>query len=143
VLQLTARHTHAPYHRPDNHSEEHSMQIQVNSDKSITHDASLEDHVKTVVQDTLGRFGEQLSRVEVHLGDINGSHKSGGADKRCMMEARVAGLPPIAVTDHADSVHQSIAGASGKLQRALDTAIGKRSDVKHNIPVADLVEPEE
>jgi hypothetical protein len=117
------------------------MQVQVDSDKAITHDAGLDAHVTTVVESALKRFGEQISRVEVHLGDVNG-HKSGAADKRCMMEARVAGLQPIAVTDHADALHQAIAGAAEKLVRALDTALGKRNDVKHNIPVADLVAPE-
>jgi ribosome-associated translation inhibitor RaiA len=118
------------------------MQVQVNTDKAITHDASLDQHVEGVVQSALQRFGEHITRVEVHLGDVNGSQKSGANDKRCMMEARVAGLQPIAVTDHAGDVRQAISGASGKLVRALDTALGKRSDVKHNTPVADLVEPD-
>jgi hypothetical protein len=118
------------------------MQVQVNSDKAITHDASLEEHVKGVVESAVGRFGEQISRVEVHLGDINGSHKTGNGDKRCMMEARVAGLPPIAVTDHADTVPQAISGAADKLLHALDKALGKRNDVKHNTPVADLIPPD-
>ncbi|QGZ41591.1 hypothetical protein IP92_00562 [Pseudoduganella flava] len=118
------------------------MQIQVNSDKSITHDAKLEDHVKGVVADTVGRFGEQISRVEVHLGDNNGSHKGGNNDKRCMMEARVAGLPPVAVTHLADSVPVAISGAADKLLHALDKALGKRNDVKHNTPVADLIPPD-
>ncbi|TWI65360.1 sigma 54 modulation/S30EA-like ribosomal protein [Pseudoduganella lurida] len=118
------------------------MQVQVNSDKSITHDASLDEHVTNVVQTAVARFGEQISRVEVHLSDVN-AHKSGAGDKRAMMEARVAGIQPIAVTDHADTLHQAISGASGKLVRALDTALGKRSDVKHNTPVADLVAPDE
>lgn len=118
------------------------MQVQVNTDKAITHDASLDDHVEGVVRSALERFGEQVTRVEVHLGDNNSSHKSGPNDKRCMMEARVAGIPPIAVTDQAGDLRQAISGASSKLVRALDTAIGKRSDVKHNTPVADLVEPD-
>jgi hypothetical protein len=118
------------------------MQVQVNTDKAITHDASLDDHVEGVVRSALERFGEQVTRVEVHLGDNNSSHKSGPNHKRCMMEARVAGIPPIAVTDQASELRQAISGASGKLVRALDTAIGKRSDVKHNTPVADLVQPD-
>jgi hypothetical protein len=118
------------------------MQVQVNTDKAITHDASLDDHVEGVVRSAVQRFGENITRVEVHLGDNNSSHKGGSNDKRCMMEARVAGLPPIAVTDLNSDLRLAISGASGKLVRALDTAIGKRSDVKHNTPVADLVEPD-
>ena len=119
------------------------MQVQVNTDKAITHDASLDDHVEGVVRSALERFGENITRVEVHLGDNNSSHKGGSNDKRCMMEARVAGMPPIAVTELSSDLRQAISGASGKLVRALDTAIGKRSDVKHNTPVADLVQPDE
>lgn len=119
------------------------MQVQVNSDKSITHDASLDEHITGVVESAVGRFGEQISRVEVHVGDVNGSHKGGAADKRCMMEARVAGMQPIAVTEHADTLRVAISRAADKLERALDSAIGKRNDVKHNTPVADLVQPDE
>lgn len=118
------------------------MQVQVNTDKAITHDASLDDHVESVVRSAVERFGETITRVEVHLGDNNSSKKGGSNDKRCMMEARVGGLPPIAVTELSSDLRLAISGASSKLVRALDTAIGKRSDVKHNVPVADLVQPD-
>jgi len=115
------------------------MQVQVNINKSVEHGIGLEEHVQEVVASAVGRFGEQITRVEVHIGDTNGA-KGGADDKRCMMEARVNGLQPVAVTDHGPTLHQAIDGAAGKLKRAIDTALAKRSDVKHNTPVADLVQ---
>lgn len=108
---------------------EQYMQINVNTDTSIERHAGLDDHVQTVVQANISRFSEHVTRVEVHLSD-NNSHKSLDGDNRCLMEARVNGLQPVAVSDHAASLHQAINGAADKLKRALDSALGKRSDHK-------------
>lgn len=125
-----------------NNEEENTMQVQVNIEKNVEHGIGLDEHVQEVVQAAIGRFGEQITRVEVHIGDTNGQ-KGGPDDKRCMMEARVNGLQPIAVTDHGSTLHQAIGGAADKLKRAVDTAIAKRSDIRHDKPVAELVQPEE
>jgi len=116
------------------------MQIQVNTNKSIDHTSALDEHVAEVVNAAIGRFGEQISRVEIHLSDDN-AQKSADGDNRCMMEARVNGYQPVVVTDHAQTLHQAINRAADKLKRALDSALGKLHDNKKNIPVADLVEP--
>jgi hypothetical protein len=42
------------------------------------------------VTHALRRFASQITRVEVHVADVNAG-KQGSADKRCMMEARPAG----------------------------------------------------
>jgi ribosome-associated translation inhibitor RaiA len=100
------------------------MQIQVNTDKTITNHAGLDEHVQTVVGNALHRFGEQITRVEVHLSD-NLGQKSADGDNRCLMEARLTGLQPIAVSDHAATLHQAISGATEKLKRSIETAVGK------------------
>jgi ribosome-associated translation inhibitor RaiA len=100
------------------------MQIQVNTDKTITNHAGLDEHVQSVVSTALHRFGEQITRVEVHLSD-NLGQKSADGDNRCLMEARLTGLQPIAVSDHAATLHQAISGATEKLKRSIDTAVGK------------------
>ncbi len=117
------------------------MQIKVNTDTTIEHHASLDDHVQTVVGAALNRFGEQISRVEVHLSDKN-SQKSADGDNRCLMEARVAGYQPIAVSDHAATLHQAIAGAADKLKRAIDSALGRLNDSKRHTPAPVAVEAE-
>ncbi|TFW16431.1 HPF/RaiA family ribosome-associated protein [Duganella callida] len=107
------------------------MQIQVNTDKTITRHAGLDDHVQSVVSNALHRFGEQITRVEVHLSD-NLGQKSADGDNRCLMEARVTGLQPIAVSDHAATLHQAITGAGDKLKRAVDSAMGRRNDTSRH-----------
>ena len=121
------------------------MQIQVNTDKTITNHAGLDEHVQTVVGNALHRFGEQITRVEVHLSD-NLVQKSADGDNRCLMEARITGYKPIAVSDHSATLHQAIGGASAKLKRAIDSALGRLQDkdkhqsAKDAVPAEDDVE---
>lgn len=100
------------------------MKVQLNTDKNIHGDEALASHVETVVDSALGRFRSQITRIEVHLSDINAG-KSGAADKRCVMEARLEGRPPVVATDDADTVGAAVSGAVGKLQRLLDSSLGK------------------
>jgi hypothetical protein len=66
----------------------------------------------------------RITRVEVHLSDEDGQ-RSGHRDKRCMMEARIEGRPPIAVTDQAATLDLAVEGAAGKLERLLDSTFGR------------------
>lgn len=103
------------------------MQIQINTDSSVDAPASLADEVKQTVEATLERFRDRITRVEVHLSDVN-SHKGGDDDKRCMMEARVEGRPPRAVTHQAATVGESVDGAAEKLERAIESDLGRLGD---------------
>jgi ribosomal subunit interface protein len=103
------------------------MQIQINTGESVEGREALHRHTETVVTDALGRFSDHVTRVEIHLSDVNGQ-KAGDNDKRVMMEARIAGRQPIAVTEQAGSLHQAIDGATQKLKRSLDTTFGKLAD---------------
>ncbi len=100
------------------------MQVLVNSDHHITGGESLTERVETIVFASLERFGNRITRVEVHLNDVNGS-KHGAKDKRCMMEARAAGTAPVAVSNEAPSLLEAIEGAAGKLERALGHTFGR------------------
>jgi ribosome-associated translation inhibitor RaiA len=110
------------------------MQVLLNTDESVQGRDALARHAEEVVQRALDHFSRDVTRVEVHLSDINGQ-KVGENDKRCLMEARVAGLQPIAVTEHANSLHQAIDGAAQKLKRSLDNALGKLGDHKRSSAV--------
>ena len=100
------------------------MTILINSDNNITGTEELSNFVQSTIAETLKRFDEQITRVEVHLNDEN-SHKSGNNDKRCMIEARLEGMQPIAVTTYADTIEEALKSALGKLKSSLDTALGK------------------
>lgn len=95
------------------------MQIQVHTDNHIQGSRDLTERVTSDVENALDRFASQITRVEVHLGDDNGS-KAGDQDKRCLLEARVAGLDPIAASHHADSLEAALSGALDTLERNLD-----------------------
>ena len=112
------------------------MQININTDKTIERHAGLDEHVQSVVSAALNRFGEHISRVEVHLSDNKGQ-KSTDGDNRCLMEARVTGYQPIAVSDHAATLHQAISGSADKLKRAIDSALGRLYDSKLRAAVPD------
>ncbi len=62
--------------------------------------------------------------MEVHLSDENGP-KEGKNDKRCMIEARLEGLKPIAVTNNANTHEQAVEGAIEKLKTSLDKILGR------------------
>ena len=102
------------------------MQVQVRTDSSIHGSDSLTHAVETAVEGAVRRWTQRITRVEVHLSDVN-RHK-GGVDKRCVMEARVGGLQPIAVTHLAVTLPESIEGAAEKLKKSLESTLGRLSD---------------
>jgi ribosome-associated translation inhibitor RaiA len=101
---------------------ENAMHIQVNTDGNIEGREELASHVKGVVEGALIRFSDRITRVEVHLSDQN-SDKSGQDDKRCMMEARLEGRQPTAVTHQAASLGDAVDGAVDKLKRSLESTL--------------------
>jgi ribosomal subunit interface protein len=115
------------------------MQININTDKTIERTTGLDEHVQTVVQAAVQRFGEHITRVEVHLSDEN-SQKSADGGNRCLLEARVTGYQPIAVSHHDMNLHLAISGAADKLKRAIDSALGRLHDKKMQAPAPELVD---
>lgn len=100
------------------------MQIQVHSDNHIEGSARLVDWVSASVASKLERFDDELTRTVVHLHDDNGQ-KAGAQDKRCQIEARPKGLPPISVTHKAETLEQALDGAIERLNHALSHQFGK------------------
>jgi ribosome-associated translation inhibitor RaiA len=109
------------------------MQVLVNSDHHIVGGEDLTERVRGVVEGRLERFSERITRVEVHLNDLN-SLKLGERDKRCMMEARVGGLKPIAVSHEAPTLTEAIHMAADKLERAVAHTLGKLQDTAGRTP---------
>ncbi len=71
---------------------------------------------------------DSLDRVSDENAD-----KGGVAVKRCLIEARPAGMHPVAVTDLGDTVEEACSGALRKLASMLDTQLGKLSDSKGRV----------
>jgi len=118
------------------------MQIQINTDHNTEGHEALAAHVSGVVKDAMSRVVDQVTRVEVHLGDETG-HKRGKNDKRCLMEARLEGRSPIAVTHHSATLHQAVDGAAKKLTRLVESTIARLRDQKSRASVAPPQEPRE
>jgi ribosome-associated translation inhibitor RaiA len=110
------------------------MQIQINTDHNIEGHETLVRHIEAEVRTALARFGEQITRVEVHLSAENAA-KTAGADKRCLMEARCAGRQPVIVTHDAASLESAYDGAARKLQHVLKSTLGKLHDHKGAISI--------
>ena len=100
------------------------MQVQVNTDNHIVGSDALTRHVETELEGAVGRFGDQITRVEVHLNDTNGP-KGGDRDKRCLMEVRIAGHQPLAVSHEAATLEEAIDAAAEKLEHSLDHLLGR------------------
>jgi ribosome-associated translation inhibitor RaiA len=101
------------------------MEIQIRTDNHIEGSDALHREVVAEVEGALKRFGDRVTRVEVHLSDENSS-KAGSHDKRCAMEARLAGLQPVAATNHGATLRQAFTGAAEKLAKAIENKVGRR-----------------
>lgn len=103
------------------------MQIQVNTGTDVHGGEDLIRRVQAMVEGAVSHFADRITRIEVHLSDEN-SAKGGDKDKRCMLEARLAGLKPIAVTHQAENMQLAIDGASEKLEKAIGSELGRLRD---------------
>ncbi len=100
------------------------MHIQINTDKNVEGSDAFAGQMKAIVEGTLNRFGEHITRVEVHLSDEN-SDKAGINDKRYLMEARREGRQPVAVTDQAAHLDLAVQGAAEKLKHMIESNLGR------------------
>lgn len=103
------------------------MQIQINADSAIDGHEKLPVYVRGVVEEALSRFSDRITRVEIHISDQNAG-KSGPDDKRCVIEARLEGRQPSAVTHNAATVREAVAGAADKLTRLIEGTLGRLRD---------------
>lgn len=100
------------------------MKVQFNTDKTIDGEARRQDYFTTMIEDSLDRFDSFITRIEAHISDQNGI-KEGQNDIQCILEARLEGRKPIAVTAKGDSTEQAVSAAIDKLIALLETVIGK------------------
>jgi ribosome-associated translation inhibitor RaiA len=100
------------------------MKIQINTDKNISGGQEFKTSLTYLLSEGLSKYNDQITRLEVHLSDEDGN-KDGQNDKRCMLEARIEGRQPIAVTDRAGTHEEAVNGAIEKLQTSLKTILGR------------------
>jgi hypothetical protein len=105
------------------------MVIQFHTDNNLEGTETLTGQYQPIIDNALKRFGDRVSRLIISLGDENGK-KEGSFDKRCMIEARLDGLSPQAVTAHAGSIDQAIREALDKIKAALSSVVEKQRDAR-------------
>lgn len=106
------------------------MQVQVHTDATIQGGDSLEKWASEEINAKLARLKEHVVRVEVFLTGVDAMKTTGGPGKRCVLETRANGRPPIAVNAEADKVNDAFNAALEKLRRAVETDLDKVRD-KH------------
>jgi ribosome-associated translation inhibitor RaiA len=104
------------------------MQIQINTDHNIEGHEALAAQVSGVVESALSRISDHITRVEVHLSDENSNKKGGNDNMRCVMEARLEGRQPIAVTHQAATLDRAVDGAADKLTGLIESTLGRLRD---------------
>ena len=114
------------------------MQIKVHTDNHITGDERLDEYTDGLIRGAVEHFQDYVTRVDAHLADENGAKGSDG-DKRCTLEAHVAGQAPIAVTAHAGTVREAMSGAAAKLEKVLSGLHERRS---HKHPAHGAAQPD-
>lgn len=100
------------------------MQVLVQADDHIAMTKELDEKLDRAVRSAVGAYEEQITRVQVHLTDVNAA-KGGINDKRCVLEARPAGLNPVSANHHASTIELAIDGAAEKLGSVLVSTFGR------------------
>lgn len=102
------------------------MQFQLNTDANIQGDNRLAEVAEGIVTDALGHLTSRLTRIEVHLADVNAA-KGGADDIHCTIEARPKGMQPQIVTHSDANVDAALRGGAKKIRSLLDSEFGKLS----------------
>ena len=112
---------------------ERAMHVLVSSDHTITASEGLAGRITSAVTARLDRWADRITRVEVHLSDVN-SRKRSETDKHCVMEAHLGGLKPVAVHNDAGEIMVAVGGCIEKLSRALEHTLGRLEDTPGRAP---------
>ena len=99
------------------------MTVQFNTDKNLKSNEAHQAYFSSQIKEALERFDAHITRVEVHLKDENGK-KAGVNDKSCVLEARLKGMQPVAVTNTANDMRSAVTGALSKMK----TLVGSKID---------------
>lgn len=102
------------------------MQIQFNTGEGVQHSDALEAHLRKKLQGVERRWGDRLTRVEAFCKDENAD--KGGQDKHCTIEARPAGMDPVAVSAQADDWYATVGQAADRLEKALERRLERLAD---------------
>jgi ribosome-associated translation inhibitor RaiA len=108
-----------------------TMHVQFNTNSSVMGTEDVAKRIEAQVRQRLARFADRLTRVEVHVADVNGA-KHGADDKHCTIEARPRGSRPIGVTGRAADVDAAARIAANTMAERLERVLGKAERHRHD-----------
>jgi hypothetical protein len=106
------------------------MDFQFNTGNKVDGDARMDEHFETRFRQRLARFESRLSRIEVHVRDVDGTRRSGPEGIEAGIEARPKSGDPIRVTEHGATPEAAVGAALQTLVARLDSIFGKADRVR-------------
>lgn len=101
------------------------LEIQFNSDNAVNGNDDLSAQARERISERLSeRFGSRLTRIEVHVRDIDGT-SNGPEGIEATIEARPSNGSPIVVTARNSSPMEAVNSALGTMVTRLDAVFGK------------------
>ncbi len=108
------------------------MLVLINTDNHVDANDPVVRQAQADLGQALKRYASEITRIEVHFHDAN-ADKAGANDKQCMLEVRLRGYDPMAVTTTGATLAAAYHGARDKLVRTLERRFSKlRETVRHN-----------
>jgi putative sigma-54 modulation protein len=86
----------------------------------------LRQHVSLRLAHALNYGRDLVTRIVVHLSDVNGVR--GDKEKRCSIEVRLKGAPALIVEDIQSDLYVAIDRAAERIGRALDRHLARQRD---------------
>jgi putative sigma-54 modulation protein len=86
----------------------------------------LRQHVSLRLAHALNYGRDLVTRIVVHLSDVNGVR--GGKEKCCSIEVRLKGAPALIVEDIQSDLYVAIDRAAERIGRALDRHLARQRD---------------
>jgi ribosome-associated translation inhibitor RaiA len=100
------------------------MRTHVTTTGAIHAHQAFRDQVVESVDETMSRFGDIVTRVDIHLVEES-ARRSSAESVRCTAEAHVAGHGTVVVTQHAEHVEPAVREAVEKLEGSIARALGR------------------
>lgn len=85
--------------------------------------SALGEHARRRASARLGRFRDQLSRVVIRLGDVNGPR--GGVDKRCQIEVQGRRIEPAALEQMSSDPYTAVDRALERVARSVGRRLSR------------------
>ncbi len=103
------------------------MQVEINA-QNLHLDPATEEHVERQMNFALGQFNSWITRVKVHLEDVNGNKR--GIDKQCRILVGLKGGKTIKVQDLDANLTAAINRAADRVGQAVSREVDRRRDKK-------------